>query len=217
MLPVGRGDDGRGRDRRRGGRFAAGETVLLSTDRGEPPPPPAMLDGDLRATEIYLAYWATPVASLWESCDAVDVATLALLERRLEQGEQQTSLTSSVKAYRTSLGLTWKARRAARIRIEPAGAGDVPDEPERTPVLEDQRNPETRRNLRLPDEARKGGPAIPPQPGLDWSDPYRRPDPTGSEPQQWEAKFDESCRLLEERGAKLGTGDPAVDAVLRRS
>jgi hypothetical protein len=60
----------------------------------------------------------------------------------------------------------------------------------------------------------EGGLAIARQPGLDWSDPYR-PDPPGYVPEPWEVKFDEACRLLEARGRRVGTGDPAVDAALR--
>ncbi len=65
------------------------------------------------------------------------------------------------------------------------------------------------------DPVLEDGFAVPREPGLDRSDPYR-PDPDGYEPEEWEIKFDEACRLLEARGRHVGTGDPAIDAVLRR-
>jgi hypothetical protein len=142
--------------------------VLRPSDRGKAPPPP-VLDDDVRATGIYLAYWDQPIASLWEPGDAIDVATLALLERRLEQGEQQTSLTSSIKAYRTSLGPTWKARQTQHIRIERAEA-----EPEQEGADDDDDDHEP----------------LGPEP--DWLRRGERPPPA-----QWEIEFDKACRLLE--------------------
>lgn len=60
----------------------------------------------------------------------------------------------------------------------------------------------------------EGGLAIARQPGLGQSDPYR-PDPPGYVPEEWEVQYDEACRLLEARGRRMGSGDPAVDAAPR--
>jgi hypothetical protein len=60
------------------------------------------------------------------------------------------------------------------------------------------------------------GIALARDPTLDWSDPYRR-DPPGYEPDDWEIKFDEAHRLLEERGVKIRCGDPQIDLLIEQA
>jgi hypothetical protein len=86
-----------------------------------PPAPPDTLDP--RGVELYMELWALPVAVLWESWHANDVARLVEIELLRERGERKGWVYSGIANLRTTLFLTPKALRAAGVRLE----GAAPD------------------------------------------------------------------------------------------
>jgi hypothetical protein len=134
-LPVGAGFGGRS-SRDAHGRFAPHETVLDASVRGDPPAPPHWLGP--REVEIYLALWQLPIARLWQPWQDEDVAALASLQQQLEDGERKSWIYTARHALRTSLWLTPKAQRAAKIRIERDERDDDEDEDEDDELPDDE-------------------------------------------------------------------------------